>query len=154
MTEGFPDCLIFRIVPVLASDPTDRSLRMIRPDPKMSRGEVASHVAEFSSRTLRECGAVLFSCCRMNIFLPHKLRHHTFLNILREHFFFAESCAPSTASEDPRGQKLFDVPNFIHRILDCTRPFSNLCCHFSGVHASTFSVESDGFSFVSIGRAT
>jgi len=42
MTKGFPDCLIFRIVLVLASDPTDRSLRMIYPDPRVSRGEVAS----------------------------------------------------------------------------------------------------------------
>jgi hypothetical protein len=52
-------------------------------------------------------------------------------------FFFAESCAPSTASEVPRGQKLFGAPNFFHRILDCTLPFSSLCSHFSGVRAST-----------------
>jgi len=146
MTGGFPDCFIFRIVLVLTSDPTGRSLRMKGPDPRGRIGEVTSRVAESSPRTRKECGVMLFSCYRMNIFLPYKLRHHIFLNILRENFFFAESCAPSTASEGPRGQKLFGVPNFFHRNLDGIRSFSSLYCHFSGCHASIFSAEPDGFS--------
>jgi hypothetical protein len=77
----------------------------------------------------------------MNILLPYKLQHHTFLNILLVHILRL-------------GQKLFGVPNFFHRNLDGTLYFSSLYFHFSGVYALIFYVEPDGFSFVSIGRGT
>jgi len=58
---GFLDCLIFRIVLFLASHPTYRSLLMIGPDPRVSRGDVSIPFAESSPRKRKGvCGAVIF----------------------------------------------------------------------------------------------
>jgi hypothetical protein len=64
--------------------------------------------------------------------------------------FLADVFASRSASEQPSGHRLSDIPNF-HHLLNITLPYSNICCHFPDCHASILSGEPiDFFLFLSV----